>query len=267
MTDVEVSGTELETLSQTPPSANLSSVLVESVYENGPWLDIRQVLVEIVAPNTEIVVPDVYPNLAGITWTFLRSPVFNTGKFQATSGREVRVGYYSAPLWKWTLKYSYLPDFQGNGSTSSDYKTLVGFFASHFGSLMGFYFQDPDDNTVTGATTGVGDGSNRQFSLIRFYGASGYETQERIGGLNQTQDFNVYVGGVLQTPITDYTIHTDVPGNQYIMMTSAPADGAIVSVDMSYYFYCRFENDELEFTQFMKNWWENEEVVIVSLRG
>lgn len=239
----------------------------EAVAVGNPAIAVYGAYAEIVLLYREPPVTDIYPTLPGIAWSVIRRPKFSTGTSVSTSGREVRIGYYSAPLWEWDLKYTYLPDFQGAGATASDYRTLLGFFASHFGALHGFYFEDPDDNTVVGQTTGVGDGNERTFRLARTYGLTPYETTEFIGGLDTASDVNIYLDGVLQALTTDYTLSTTVPGQQSVVFNTPPAVDVVVTVDMHYYFFVRFKEDSLDFDQFMKNFWENEKVELVSLRG
>jgi uncharacterized protein (TIGR02217 family) len=45
-----------------------------------------------------------------------------------------------------------------------------------------------------------------------------------------------------------------------VTFTSAPANGAVITADMSYYWRCRFTTDLCEFSQFMQNLWEAKKV-------
>jgi hypothetical protein len=40
-----------------------------------------------------------------------------------------------------------------------------------------------------------------------------------------------------------------------ITFTTAPASGAVITADFSYYWRCRFTNDENEFEEFMSGLW------------
>ena len=51
-----------------------------------------------------------FPDLRGLAWDYTLTPTFSTGVQQATSGREVRVAFWSAPLWKLSLGYEFLHD-------------------------------------------------------------------------------------------------------------------------------------------------------------
>src|SRR5258708_22339398 len=92
----------------------------------------------------------------------------------------------------------------------------------------------------------AGDGATTKFILTRTYGAGGFTAAEPIGYLNTGLAFNVYVNGVLKTLTTDYTIDRTFPGKQTITFTVAPANTLSVSIDASYWYFCRFSDDSLD---------------------
>lgn len=213
-----------------------------------------------------VYVPPVYPALVGLTYDYVKAPIFSNTISQGASGAEVSIEYWESPLWEWQLSYEYLPDAQANGSTSSDFKTLVSFFCQQRGDALPFYYLDPDDNTVVGQAVGTGDGTTQTFNLYRTYGADGFTTLEPIGGLNVGLPINVYVNGSLVSPST-YTLLTGTPLSQGIRFNSAPALGAVITADFSYYFYVRFGMSTQEFNKVVKQLWDTKKIVLRSKRN
>lgn len=208
--------------------------------------------------------PAIYPTLVGLSYSVVKRPQFSVGVATAGSGREVRVGFWVHPMWEWELNYEYLPDDQANGTTSNDLRTLMGFFLSTDGNLQGFLFEDPDDFSVTANAIAVGDGVSQNFLITRTYGLT-YTGSEPIGYLNSSATFKVYIDGVDQP--TGWTTDTSRPYYQTLDFASAPTDGQVISVDMSYYYYVRFKDDTYDFEKFMDKLWILKKITLKSLRG
>lgn len=208
----------------------------------------------------------IFPTLVGQAFPYIRRPIFsnitNTGASQA----EVRIGFNPYPLWEWEIEFSYLPDELANGTTDSDYKTLVGFFLLVRGNLLPFLYQDPDDNyTGFGDVIGVGDGSTKSFLITRSYGLGDYYGAEPIGYWDDTSATNFYVGGE-QVGSEDWSIDQSTPLQQMVNFTTAPALGAQITWEGGYYFFCRMGEEKQDFTKTMEKLWETNKLVIHSLR-
>jgi len=121
---------------------------------------------------------------------------------------------------------------------------LAGFFLQRSGSFDTWLYTDPDDNTVALQGFGVGDGTTTQFQLVRSFGGF----TEPIYDINGTP--SIYKAGVLQG--SDYSINA----TGLVTFTVAPTGGQALTWTGSYYFRCRFLKDQLEFNQFMKQFWE-----------
>lgn len=206
-----------------------------------------------------------YPaNLPGLILNAgsIKTPILSTASGVTVSGREVRLGLYANPLWEWTLTYDGLDD------SVNGLKTLMGFYLAQFGSLLPFQFLDPDDNTVAAQLIGEGNLiAQSQFTLVRTFGGTSGSGTEPIGMLNAAKTFNVYLNGVLKTEGTDYTINTATPVNNFVQFVTPPALGVLVTVDMSYYFWVRFKDDQYDFNKFMNQLWEMKKVILHSLRS
>lgn len=217
--------------------------------------------------NYEDTMPAIFPVLPGLAFSVIKRPTFFNGLAQSASGREVRVAYAQYPLWEWDLTYDYLPDeTTASSATASDLKQLMGFYLSQSGSLGGFLFKDPDDNTVTGQTIGTTDGVTVSYTLIRSYGESDGDGIEPVGYVDTTAPFEVYLNGVLQSASL-YEVVTATPVNQALQFLTAPAAGQVLTVTYTYYYYVRFKEDTYEFEKFMDKLWSQRLLTLKSLRG
>src|SRR5712664_3102234 len=104
----------------------------------------------------------IFPVLAGLMWDVVKSPRWNTKVQSSVSGKETRIQFQSAPIYKWQLKYELL-----RASALQELQTLIGFFNARQGRFDSFLFSDPSDNAVTAHGFGVGDGATTAFQLQR----------------------------------------------------------------------------------------------------
>jgi uncharacterized protein (TIGR02217 family) len=190
---------------------------------------------------------NVFPALAGLSFPILRTPRWRTGKQEALSGKESVISYRQWPIPRWELSYEFLRD----DIAVSDLKSIVGLFNACKGSFDTFLYTDPDFNSVTTENFGTGDGTTTQFQLTATYkNAAGVGSAERIQNLNGLP--SIFKAGVLQTLTTNYTIGP----TGIITFVTAPAAAAALTWTGSFYYRCRFNDDELLTTKFMSKWWE-----------
>lgn len=153
----------------------------------------------------------VFPTFSGLSWPIKRVPRFNTKVKEAVSGRECRAAFMAYPKYDIELTFEYL--------SLADYQTLGGFFKSRKGKFDSFLFLDADENVVSAQTVGTGNGTNKDFQLLRTVGAF-TEPCENINGSP-----SIFLNGVLKTLTTDYTIGA----TGIVTFVSAPAAGVVVS--------------------------------------
>lgn len=202
----------------------------------------------------------VYPaNLPGLTFDNVRSPGFNTGVQTALSGKESRIAYQQYARTKFTLKYELLRDY----TTPSDLAALHGLFMAVGGKYDTFLYSDPTFNTVALMPFAVGNTTAGPFQITASFQNSGGP-----GGAELIQNFNgtpsVFVNGVLQTPVTNYTL-----GATGIVTFTAghfPAAAAVIAWTGSFYYRCRFDDDSMDFSQFMNDFWSNPTVVLQQVK-
>jgi len=196
----------------------------------------------------------VFPSLSGLSFPVTKTPTWRTKTQEALSGREVRIGAWLFPRWRWSLAYEFLRD---KPEVSQDELwSLLGFYNKHYGSLDSWLFEDPDDKSVTAQPFGTGTGSQTQFQLIRTRGGFA----EPVKSLNGAPA--IYKAGVLQTVITHYT----VSATGAVTFVTAPAADAALTWTGSFYWRCRFLEDEFDVEKFANKFWEAGKVEFMSVK-
>lgn len=180
----------------------------------------------------------IFPTLPGLAWAVTKTPEFHTETFTSANLTEQRLSLTPYPVYNITLTYEFL-----RSDSNQELQTLIGFFMQRQGSFDNFLYTDPNDNTAggTGTQIGTGDGATTAFQLVRSLGGF----VEPVMNINGTPQ--IYVGGTLQTPGTDYTISP----LGMVNFTSAPPSGQAVIWKGSFYYRCRFAEDKLDFENFM----------------
>jgi uncharacterized protein (TIGR02217 family) len=203
----------------------------------------------------------VFPSLAGLTYPFDRTPMWDTTVQPNVSGKEVRLANQTFPRYQWDLIYSALRQGLSAGTTYNELKTLMGFYNARQGSFDSFLFTDPDDCSITGQDIGEGDGTTLTFQLVR---ANNYV--EPIQAPNAVA--TVYVDGVDQ--VGHWTVSnwgTATPGVITFASGHAPANGKIVSADFTYYWPVRFNDDSVPFSKWIGNMYEVKKISLISVKN
>ena len=200
--------------------------------------------------------PPLFPALAGQGWSVHKKPLFSTLVASHVSGREVRDPLYQNPIWQFELS------FDGLGSDSLSYpgvgaqslQGLLGFFLQCQGQYATFLYVDPTDNMVTNQVIATGDGVTTAFTFSRLLGGF----LEPVGWVTSVSQLSV--GGVAQS--SGWSL--DPPNG--LAFANAPASGAPILASFSYAFECRFEDDSVDFEQFMQNLWRVDSLKFRSVR-
>ena len=193
----------------------------------------------------------VFPILPGLAWDVVKRPTFSSIVQRAASGREVRAALWSYPIWVWKLTYDLLRD-----DATNELRTLMGFFLARQGSFDSFLYSDPSDSSVTAQSIGAGTGALKTFQLVRALGGF----VEPVFDVNGTP--TIKVNGVTQTTPAQYSINS----TGLVTFVTAPASGATITADFSYYFRCRFKEDMAEFTNFASKLWAARTIEFTSVK-
>lgn len=197
-----------------------------------------------------------FPSLPGLAFPVTKTPMWKTTTQEAQSGKEVRIGKWSFPRWKYSLPFEFLRD---RADPKDELWELLGFFNQHRGSHESWLFEDPDDKSVTAQSFGTGNGARTVFQLLRTKG--GFTEPVRGNPTSGDGVPAIYKNGVLQTISTHYTI-----ANGIVTFTSAPANGVALTWTGGYYWRCRFSDDYVDVSKFAKDLWEAQKVEFVSVK-
>lgn len=164
---------------------------------------------------------------------------FSTQIISSPSGHEQRASEWAEAR----MRYDAGPGVR----SEADVRTLAGFFRARRGAARAFRFRDPfdqgsaADGGLPGAADqllGVGDGSRRQFALVKHYGA-GDAVQERRVRLPVEGSVRVSVDGVETAAFV-------VTSDGEVLLDAAPATGVAVRAGFVFDVPVRFAEDRLE---------------------
>ena len=260
-----------EALAFTNPHLFATQAVAETLGFTNPYLKATQVVVEILVVNWNSPMPPIYPTLPGLTYDTKWSPIhYNMATQTSDTGADVDLGYAETPLHDFELTYSVLRDnFNGYidpNYNGTEFKTMMGFWLMLGGARGRFLFWNVDDNTVVAQSQGDTDGTSSTYTLSRTFGVTDYNATEPVGYIDTTKTFNVYLDGVLQDPST-YDVLTALPVNQQIKFHATPTAGQAITTDMSYYYYCKFPDNQNTFEKFMNQLWLLNTVKLHSCRA
>ena len=182
----------------------------------------------------------IFPSFPGVDWPAKRKVRWSNKTQTSVSGKETRLTYWSYPVWDYSISFSFLKSELG----SSELQQLFGFYNARRGTYDDWLFSDVNDRLATAAVFGVGDGSKTTFQLARSYGGH-IEPVRAVQAITQ-----VRVGG---SPTTAYSISSTTG---VITFSSPPTIGAQLDWTGSFYWRCRFTDDNLESSMFFKGYSE-----------
>lgn len=181
------------------------------------------------------------------------SPEFDTTVGTTKSLREMRVAQRLYPLWDFEIVFMELRDQTQNQTPYApfvgfkEYEHLVQLWLAMYGQTGVFAFDAPWDNSRAGQSIGAGDGVKTAFTIVRVWGLGSAAVVAPIGMINQI--FLVQVNGITVPP-SGYSV-----GRNTIYFNVPPGAGLVITLTFSYYYLCRFVEDEQDFEEFGKNRW------------
>ena len=114
---------------------------------------------------------------------------------------------------------------------------LLHFYESRLGALHGFRFRDPLDYQAD-ETLGIGDGQRTEFALTKTYGTAPHIYSRRMTK-PVSGSVRVRVDGVETAVSVDHS-------EGLIQFQSAPAEGAVITVNFEFDVPVRFASDSLD---------------------
>ncbi len=206
-----------------------------------------------------------YPVLPGLTYEVLRTYPWNTGLQEAQSGVQSAIAFRAYGKAHFELVYSALrePGAPGYVLTTSEIKALVGLHNAMRGRADTFLFTDPEFNTIASSSPqafGISDGTtSTRYQLVAFYqNPGGPGSAELVQNLNGTAV--IYDNGSAISA-THYSL--DALGG--ITFSISPTTGHTLSWSGSFYYRCRFDEDEIDWTKFMNALWKAKKVAFTAV--
>jgi hypothetical protein len=206
-----------------------------------------------------------FPSLIGLGYDVKWTPTFFNQSQKTLTGASIDIGLASSPLHTFEFTYNFLR----SDATNYELQNLMGFYQLMGGQLGRFLYDNPDDDSVTGQEIGIGDGTTTSFLLTRTLGAGiwGDNALEPIGYFNFDAGQTVRIGGTVFAP-SNYTINATTPGNQILTFTTVtPGSGQAITIDYSYFYFCKFAEDAPVFAKFANLFWAIQKVAIQNCRA
>jgi Uncharacterized conserved protein len=191
----------------------------------------------------------IFPTLKGLAIGIKKKPAFLTLQQTSVLGVDKGLSLRPYPWWTFTLAYDYLVD---KSLATDDIQQIIGFYLNRYGKYDDFLYYDLYDNTCAKQAFGEGDGSTTTFPLCRSYGSF----IEPVIGIADAP--TIYIDGVATT---DFTWTT----KGKITFATAPASGAGLTWSGSFYYRCRFVDDETEFEEVVNSIWSAPTVLFKSV--
>jgi uncharacterized protein (TIGR02217 family) len=199
----------------------------------------------------------IFPALPGLAWPVTKMPISQTRVQRAVSGRELRALDYPYPLYQFTLEFNFLRA----APTYNELGTLIGFVEACQGAYNTFLYDDPTDDTATGAVIGTGNAITTAFQLVRARGGA-VAFSRPVDAVNQLTA--VYLDGITQSP-SAYSCAAGLNSTGALTFATPPLIGQVITADFTYYFRCRFVDDSQSFENFMYQLWQMKKLSFISV--
>ncbi len=161
-------------------------------------------------------------------------PEYLTTVVATASGFEQRNVNWAAARGRWNVASGLKNQTQLN--------SLIAFFRARKGRAYGFRFKDWTDYKAFAQPLGIGDGTNKNFQLVKSY-ASGTAGEIRTITKPVQGTVKPYLAGVQQT--SGWSVNTT---NGVLTFVTAPAQGVAVTADFEFDVPVRFDTDSMAVT-------------------
>ena len=208
-----------------------------------------------------------FPELPGLEWELTKTPIFNTKIMTSVSGRELRASYQAVPKYDISMSFAFLRENKGR----TELQLLESFFLARRGAFDSFLYKMPEDSDF--ACTFVGDGSTTTYALHKQM----FEMQIPIGHTqpttepanpnmwNQVNDKSMWNTNTAKLMWNQATAGITADGQ--LVLSEPLEDGQQVSVMGTYYYRCRFKDDEQQYVNFMHQLWKAQKVELIGSLG
>lgn len=205
-----------------------------------------------------------FPELPGLEWDLTKTPMFNTKIMQSVNGRELRASYQAVPKYQISMSFAFLRESKGR----NELQQLEGFFLERRGSFDSFLFKMPEDNEFQ--CTFVGDGVQTSFQLYKQINTTQIPLQHTQA--EQSEDPLMWDEVASKPMWSDpddqmWLLQFGITTNGLLQMPIPLAAGESITISGTYYYRCRFADDEQQYTNFMSKLWKAGKVEMVGSLG
>lgn len=237
---------------------------------------------------------ELFPELPGLEWDLTKTPIFNTKIMTSVNGRELRASYQAVPKYEITMSFAFLRENKGR----KELQQLEGFFLERRGSFDSFLFKMPDDYHFE--CVFVGDGLTTTFQLYKKFHTlhtpvshTKAEENEKVDPYFWNKDGSKRFWESVHTPkiwndeddlfwsidpesvmwygSEAYPMWSDykyiINSNGLLALDKPLKEGEVINISGTYYYRCRFANDEQQYINFMSKLWKAGKVEMVGSLG
>ena len=196
--------------------------------------------------------PPIFPTLpAGFPVKV--SPVMDTVIGTTKSLREMRVPLQQYPLWDIELTFMELRDQTQNQVPYGpfllfeQFEALVETWLGMYGQSGIFAFDAPWDDSRANQVIGIIAAGQTVFPVFRTWGSGGIATSTPVGMINTVTSVEI------NSTVVDPSLYS--VGRYNIYFKNPPLAGGTMTITFTFYYLCRFVEDEQDFEEFAKNRW------------
>ncbi|EPQ0791593.1 DUF2460 domain-containing protein [Acinetobacter baumannii] len=205
-----------------------------------------------------------FPELPGLEWDLTKTPMFNTKIMQSVNGRELRASYQAVPKYQISMSFAFLRESKGR----KELQQLEGFFLERRGSFDSFLFKMPEDNEFQ--CTFIGDGVQTSFQLYKQINTTQIPLQHTQA--EQSEDPLMWSENASKPMWSDpesqmWLLQFVITNNGMLQLSIPLLEGESITVTGTFYYRCRFADDEQQYTNFMSNLWKAGKVEMVGSLG
>lgn len=205
-----------------------------------------------------------FPELPGLEWDLSKTPTFNTKIMTSVNGRELRASYQAIPKYEITMSFGFLRESKGR----SELQQLENFFLDRRGAFDSFLFKMPEDNQFQ--CLFEGDGVTTQYQLYK--GSLGKSIPISHTEFSQTEDPLMWDEASTEPMWSDpeevmWDLQYSISKNGLLELSVPLEEGEAISVEGTFYYRCRFADDEQQYTNFMNKLWKANKVQMIGSLG
>lgn len=210
---------------------------------------------------------ELFPELPGLEWDLVKTPSFNTKIMQSVNGRELRASYQSVPKYEINMSFSFLRESKGR----TEQQALEGFFLDRRGSFDSFLLKMPDDNQFD--CTFTGGGTQTTFQLYKTMNGKRIPLSHSLASSRPANPLMWNVRSLKTMWDADDSkpmwnkATARIGKDGQLILTEPLEDGQAITVAGTYYYRCRFKDDEQQYTNFMSKLWKAQKVVLIGSLG